>query len=127
MLSSKQIFGNLYEPIARIKDVMITHHTFDTITVDQAAPLLLMGLAILIIILMQTFFKKTLKNWGFSFGGENLKVDENLPFFFTSIKLSDADWLLAENKNLKTNYGFEIINEETSETLDTVGPPEKAI
>jgi hypothetical protein len=68
-----------------------------------------------------------LKKWGFSFGGDSLKVDENLPFFFTSIKLSDADWALAENKNLKTSYGFEIINDQVAEILDTVGPPKKAI
>jgi hypothetical protein len=65
-----------------------------------------MGVAILIIILMQSFFKKTLKKWGFSFGGTKISVDENLPQFFTSIKLRDADWLIAENANLKDNYGF---------------------
>lgn len=58
---------------------METEHTFDNITVDQAAPLLLMGVAIMVIIIMQTFFKKTLKNWGFSFGGTKINVDENLP------------------------------------------------
>lgn len=85
---------------------MLTEHTFDVILVDQASPLLLMGAAIFIIIIMQTFFKRTLRNWGYSFGGYKIHVDENLPQFFSSIKLGDADWLLAENKNLKDNYGF---------------------
>ena len=65
-----------------------------------------MGTAIFIIIIMQTFFKKTLRNWGFSFGGGKINVDENLPYFFNSIKLGDADWLIAENRVLKNEYGF---------------------
>jgi len=28
---------------------------------------------------------------GISFGGSKLNVDENLPFFFTGLKLRDAD------------------------------------
>ena len=71
-----------------------------------------MGIAIGVIILMQTFFKKTLRNWGFSFGGSKINVDENLPYFFTGVRLYDADWLIAENKNLKSNYGIQIISDE---------------
>jgi hypothetical protein len=79
MLSNKQIFHNIWHYIAYTKDIMLTEHVVSKITVDQAAPLLLMGSAIFIIIVMQTFFKKTLKNWGFSFGGTKISVDENLP------------------------------------------------
>lgn len=86
-----------------------------------------MGVAILLIILLQTFFKKTMKKWGFSFGGSKINVDENLPYFFTAIRLSDADWLIKENNNLKDNYGFEIISSAVSDTLDTMGPPKKTI
>lgn len=90
---------------------METEHTFDNIIVDHAAPLLLMGIAIGVIIVMQTFFKKTLRLWGFSFGGASINVDENLPFFFTGVRLYDADWLIAENKNLKENFGMPIISD----------------
>ena len=76
---------------------MKTGHIFSRLRVDQAAPLLLMGCAIVVIIFMQAFFKKTLKKWGFSFGGTKISVDENLPFFFTAIRLRDADWLIKEN------------------------------
>jgi len=86
-----------------------------------------MGAAILIIIILQTFFKKQLKKWGFSFGGSKINVDENLPYFFKAIRLSDADWVLAENNNLKNNYGFEIISEPVAQILDTTDPPKKAI
>jgi hypothetical protein len=86
-----------------------------------------MGLALFVIIFMQTFFKKTLRNWGFSSGGAKINVDENLPFFFTAIKLGDADWLLAENKVLKEQYAFDIINEQVRGILDKVGSPKKSI
>jgi len=107
--------------------MMPTGHTFHTLKVDQAAPLLMMGTAIFVIIFMQTFFKKALKKWGFSFGGSKISVDENLPFFFTAVKLADADWLLKENENLKENYGFEIVSQEVCDILDVTKPPKKAI
>jgi len=56
--------------------------------------MLLMGTAIFTIIFLQTFFKRKLKEWGFTFGGSSLNVDENLPIFFEGLKLKDADWLL---------------------------------
>jgi len=86
-----------------------------------------MGLCVTIIILMQSFFKKTLKNWGFTFGGSKINVDENLPPFFDSIRLRDADWLIKENTNLKEEYGFSIISSKVVKILDTVGTPKKAI
>ena len=86
-----------------------------------------MGTAITIIIFMQAFFKKTLKTWGFSFGGTKINVDENLPFFFTAIRLKDADWLIKENENLKKEYGFEIIRQEVSNILDIISNPKKVI
>ena len=86
-----------------------------------------MGAAIFVIIFMQTFFKKTLKKWGFSFGGTKINVDENLPYFFTAIKLKDAEWLKIENENLKDHYNFQIISDEINRILDTTSPPKKAI
>lgn len=121
MLSSKVIFNNFIDQIYDSTDKMLSGHTFSSIRVDQASPLLLMGAAVAVIIIMQSFFKKTLKAWGFTFGGTKINVDENLPRFFDSIKLRDADWLLKENDNLKEEYGFEIISEEVSKILDTVG------
>lgn len=56
-----------------------------------------------------------------------MNVDENLPFFFTSIKLSDADWLCKENLNLKEEYGFSIISQRVHGILDVTKPPKKVI
>lgn len=127
MLSSKVIFQNYYNLIPDTATKMLSNHTIKNIRVDQAAPLLLMGLAVLVIIVMQSFFKKTLKKWGFSFGGSKIEVDENLPQFFNSIRLRDADWLLKENQNLKEEYGFAVISKKVADILDTVGTPKKAI
>ena len=86
-----------------------------------------MGCAVLVMIFMQAYCKKLLKRWGFSFGGYKINVDENLPFFFTAVRLGDADWLIKENENLRDRYGFEIISEEVSNILDLVKPPKKSI
>jgi hypothetical protein len=127
MLSSKVIFQNFYHLIPDSTTKMFSGHTFSKITVDQAAPLLLMGVCVAIIIIMQSFFKKTLKKWGFTFGGSKINVDENLPKFFDSIRLRDADWLIQENKNLKDEYGFSIVDSKVIKVLDSVGAPKKAI
>jgi len=127
MISNKQIFQNVYFFVAQSTEIMLTGHTFSTIKVDQAAPCLMMGAAIAVIIFMQTFFKKTLKRWGFSFGGTKISVDENLPYFFKAIKLGHADWLIKENENLKKNYGFEFVPEDIIKILDVVSPPKKSI
>lgn len=127
MLSNQVIFQNFWSVINDTSDVMLSGHTLDKVLVDQSSPMLLIGIAVLIIIWLQMIFKKQLKVWGYSFGGAKMNVDENLPFFFTSIKLSDADWLCKENLNLKENYGFSIIPRRVHQILDTTSPPKKAI
>lgn len=86
-----------------------------------------MGVAVTVIIFMQTFFNRRLKQWGFTHGGGGLNVDENLPWFFTGLKLKDAEWLLQEARNLYDNYGIKVISKKIASTLDTVGIPKKAI
>ena len=45
-------------------------------------------------------------------------MDENLPNFFQAVKLSDADWMVFENGNLRRNYGYNFIPENVEELLD---------
>jgi len=52
--------------------------------------------------------------------GKAIEVDEDLPNFFDTIKLSMADEILFENNNMIENYGFE------PNDPDTVGRLEKA-
>jgi hypothetical protein len=50
-----------------------------------------------------------------------------LPNFFNAVKLSDADWMVYENKNLRENYGFSMCSLELERRLDDWSMPEKAI
>ena len=47
-----------------------------------------------------------------------MAIDENLPNFFQAVKLSDADWLVFENKNMRENYGFDFITKKVEDRLD---------
>ena len=47
--------------------------------------------------------------WGFTMIQNEIEVDEDLPNFFRSVKLSDADWVVMENKHLRENYGFNFV------------------
>lgn len=127
MLSNKSIFQNYWEYIDTTTAQMGSGHTFATLTIDQALPVLIMFLAICVIVLFQTFFRKILKKWGFSFGSSKINVDENLPNFFKALKLNDADWMIKENENLRDNYGFSVMSNQTAEILDTIIPPKKAV
>ena len=43
---------------------------------------------------------------GYTISQNKISVDENLPNFFQAVKLSDADWMVFENMNLRNQYGF---------------------
>lgn len=93
------------------------HYMFKDMVVDQGIPIFLMGCVVLFITIMQTFFKKTLRSWGFTFGSTKINVDENLPPFFEALKYSHANWLVQEDKNLEDNYSFSIVDDKTTNTL----------
>ena len=105
MLSQSQIFEGWVNVKATTLSFMPTGHTFNTLeTVSQATPLMLLTIAMLIIYLAGVFFKKQLKKYGFGFSGTKIEVDENLPNFYQAVKLSEADWLVAENQYYKEKY-----------------------
>ena len=51
---------------------------------------------------------------------EHVLVNENLPRFFQAIRYSSAKQMLAENQNVKVNYGFEISNYRVLNELEKV-------
>ena len=59
-----------------------------------------------------------MEKWGYTLSKNQINVDENLPNFFEAVKLSDADWMVFENSNLRKNYGFNFIPEPVEERLD---------
>jgi hypothetical protein len=65
--------------------------------------------------------------WGFALSDQEIEVDEDLPNFFKSVKLSQADEIIAEEANMKANFGFSFNDGDTIETLDATCVPKKAI
>ena len=58
---------------------------------------------------------------------KEINVDEDLPNFFKSVKLSQADELVEENRNMKDNFLFDLTDPDTIERLDDTKVPKKAI
>ena len=48
---------------------------------------------------------------------DDIDVDEDLPNFFETIKLSTSDELCDENQSMKDNFGFEFSDPDTIDTL----------
>jgi len=61
-----------------------------------------------------------LNAWGFGFSDVDIDVDENLPNFFKAVKLSEADWMVKEDKYYQNNYDMDLINDSLSDKLDDV-------
>ena len=80
--------------------------------------MLLIAIPMIIIIFIMRFFYRILEKNGFTITSNQINVDENLPNFFQAVKLSDADWMVYENSNLRNNYGFQFIPEKVEDLLD---------
>ena len=78
---------------------MKSHHLV-VFAINWATPALFMGTAAVGIITIQKVFSKYLMKWGFTMASVEISVDEDLPNFFKSVKLTQADELIAENKNM---------------------------
>mmetsp|Transcript_28819 Transcript_28819/g.38445 ORF Transcript_28819/g.38445 Transcript_28819/m.38445 type:complete len:329 (-) Transcript_28819:185-1171(-) len=119
MLSNKQIFDSEISPLNYMTDIMETGHTLPTVlTLDHATPLFAIALVVMCLHLFRVTFDKLMHRWGYVISKNEIKVDENLPPFFQAVPLTKADWILAENDNLKEVYGFNLMQREISEQLD---------
>lgn len=52
--------------------------------------------------------QELLLKWGFTMSNEAMEVDEDLPNFFTALLLTEAEKVLAENRQMMNEYGFEL-------------------
>jgi hypothetical protein len=95
--------------------------------VDWAAPVLLMSFFATFLILIQIIFKNYLMKWGFALQSKEIEVDEDLPNFFKTVKLAQADELISEESNMKEKFGFSFNDGDTIATLDATAVPKKAI
>jgi len=85
---------------------------------QPATPMILLSCAGSIIILLRLTLYPTLTRWGYTLSKVKIVVDEDLPSFYHAVKLSDADWVVYENKNLRDNYGFSMVSRDVEQTLD---------
>lgn len=69
---------------------------FVHVEINWATPMLLLAIASVLIIIIQSIFKDDLMKFGFAMSQKKIQVDEDLPKFFKAIKLSQADELLEE-------------------------------
>jgi hypothetical protein len=58
---------------------------------------------------------------------KEIEVDENNPMFFNSIKISTAQEMIIENRNMRKNYGFEMNDPDTIAALKNANIPKQAM
>jgi hypothetical protein len=126
MLSNRQIFQNTWSFINNTNEYMKSDHFF-YFGVNWAAPILLMSVAATFLILIQIIFKNYLMKWGFALQSKEIEVDEDLPNFFKTVKLAQADELISEEQNMQQKFGFSFNDGDTIQTLDATAVPKKAI
>lgn len=96
--------------------------------INWATPVLIMALCSVFLVLFIRFCPYQIRAaLGFSLQEKEIEVDEDLPNFFHTILLSQADELVEEEKNVKKMYGIECNDPDTVETLDAAKQPKKAM
>lgn len=93
----------------------------------HALPLLMMSLGHMTIIVFVVFFSDWMKRVGFTLGQIDIEIDEDLPNFFESITLQQANFVVEKDKYLKEHFHFEENDPDTIERLDSTKMPKKAI
>lgn len=126
MLSNMQIFKNVWSYIPDSSMPMKSHH-YPEFTINWATPCLCFASFAIALLILQRTIPESLQKWGFTMAERELKVDEDLPNFFESIKLVDADELIQENNNMQNNFGFQPNDPDTIEVLDATAVPDKAM
>lgn len=121
MLSNKQIFASELNSIQTVTSDMVTGHTLDTIFVlDYAFPMVVIALVSFALIAISKIFAVTMQRWGYVISKQEIIVDEDLPNFFEAVTLSESEWIIAENKNLREVYGFNMMQREIETKLDSL-------
>lgn len=72
-----------------------------------------MCLACILLTAIQKLFADHLQRWGFTMQAKEIEVDEDLPPFFESIKITQAEEVLLEEHNMLHNYGFSFNDGDT--------------
>jgi len=94
---------------------------------SHASPMLYMAFSAVFIISFTKIFKDYIGQWGFALQSKEIKVDEDLPLFFKTIRLNQADEIVLEEENMKEHYGLAVNDPDTVATLDSTIMPKKAM
>lgn len=73
-------------------------------TPGHASPMMIMAGSAVFIIAFTKIFKNQLASWGFALQRKEIKVDEDLPNFFSTIRLNQADEIVLEEQNMQEHY-----------------------
>jgi len=119
MLSNKQIFASELNSLSYMNETMLTSHDMSTVfELNYAFPIVGILMAVSLIIFLRLTFDNLMHKWGFVIAKGEIKVDEDLPSFFSAVPLTESDWLMAENRNMREVYGFGLMRNEVVEQLD---------
>lgn len=101
---------------------------FITLTVNWATPMLIMAFCAVFIVLFIRFCPYQWRaRLGFSLQKKEIEVDEDLPNFFKTILLNQADEIVQEEVNIQEFYGFLITDPDTVTELRKAKQPKKAM
>ena len=93
-----------------------------------ATPILVILIALFAIIIFRRCFADQMKKWGYVISSKVLTVDENLPNFFSAVKISDKDWFVKESRYFREHYKFTFANKAVVDRLaDDKNCPKKPI
>lgn len=124
MVSNKQIFENKWSYILDNNESMKSGHTID-LQANYSSPLLDIAFISALLLFFQKVLWDTMIRLNMVEEQRPMEVNENLPNFFESLKLSNCRELLSENENMQSNFGFENTDPDTTDRLLNISMPEK--
>lgn len=127
LIDNRQFFDNVWHYKDKITDNMWSDHKI-VYRVCQSSPLFLMSMTCVCLIAVQVIIPTDLLlKWGFSMSQQDMEVDEDLPNFFTALMLSEAEKVIAENRQMMQEFGFELSESWLIDKLENCKWPEKSI
>lgn len=76
-------------------------------------PMLLLSLIIAVCALLKYTSPKMLAKYGYVLSSNKLEVEENLPEFYSALKMKDKEWFVSENERMKNQYAYMVANSGT--------------
>lgn len=129
MVDNKVIFDNYWSFKMRINENMNSGHFFQGFKISHTTPILLfIALSCFIKAFHLVVPKYIRSQMGFKICcHEIISVDEDLPKFFQTIKLHQADQIIKEYYHMRDRYGIEIEDADVIRKLEKVRIQDKTI